>query len=184
MLYLPIILIGIFVRTMKMTTKEEVSLTSMYSAATEQLTKTNSSASKRTKDVGASAGAFGIGASAAHSTGFSSASSSGSTQINTNGVGVGSENTNTNANFQSTVTCFGEFHVYFSSFSIFDILVIFSEFTVFLTIHIPRSECCDPGYDVQAGMICKTKTSLFFNLLLLLRKALTTDCFLLSFVLS
>lgn len=53
---------GAFIRSMKITTKEETALTSMYSAAAEQLTKTNSNASKKTTDVGANVGLFGIGA--------------------------------------------------------------------------------------------------------------------------
>lgn len=52
---------GVFMRSMKITTKEETSLSTMYSSASDQLTKTNAVASKTTKDIGGSYGVFGIG---------------------------------------------------------------------------------------------------------------------------
>jgi len=98
---------GVFCRTMKITTQSETRLSTLYSAATKEISKTNTDAAKTTTDVGGSVGAFGVGASGASSSGFSTASSSGSTDIHIEGEGEGSEDTSKSANFQSTVTCFG-----------------------------------------------------------------------------
>jgi hypothetical protein len=52
---------GVFVRSMKITTTQETSVSEMYSAASSRLTATSSEASQTTFDSTARAGLFGGG---------------------------------------------------------------------------------------------------------------------------
>ena len=53
---------GVYIRKMKITSREAASVTEMYSAASSQLTKTNAKAAMLSVDAGARVGIFGVGA--------------------------------------------------------------------------------------------------------------------------
>jgi len=98
---------GLFIRKMTITTQQEESLSTLYSAASCKISECNKEASHTNIDATARVGFMGVGASGTTSTAFSSASSSGSTQTSATSYGIGSASSKMNVDFESHVTCLG-----------------------------------------------------------------------------
>jgi len=98
---------GVFVRTMKITTKSEKSVSEMYSAASARLTQTAMEASKTEGEATTKTGLFGLGASVSTAASHATASSSGTTVSSQSAQGSGAGKSNMDSTFQSHVTCYG-----------------------------------------------------------------------------
>uniref|UniRef100_A0A7S4S2X3 Fucolectin tachylectin-4 pentraxin-1 domain-containing protein n=1 Tax=Ditylum brightwellii TaxID=49249 RepID=A0A7S4S2X3_9STRA len=97
---------GVFIRTMKMTSRKETKMSELFSAATVELSKTNKEAMKATASGGFKHGFIGaIKGSASAS--ISSASSSGFTSTGDAAYGSGDASGSSNATFESNVICHG-----------------------------------------------------------------------------